>query len=219
LPLPIVIIPIICKKSKNIFTSFFATVLIGFLVYVPDHDFAIGSYACSTSGDFSPACNAFFYVDTLLLGQAHMYIPSPIPIEPEGLSTSLMAMGSAFAGVYFGLILFHFRDERLRLGQWTVTALLLSGAGTLIHFFTPLEFNKKLYTPSYMLVNAGITGGCLLIVYILVDSAFAHRRLKFVRYITYPFACLGVNSIILYVGSMTFLKFVRVVCMFINLCY
>jgi heparan-alpha-glucosaminide N-acetyltransferase len=128
-----------------------------------------------------------------------MFIPIT-PHEPEGLTSTLSAVGSAFAGMYFGLVLRNFRTWQARLAQWTVAAGVLVLSGVTIALATEVPINKKLYTISYMLLTSGMAGGVLSFIYLVADvvgGRLLHGAL-------FPLACIGMNAIIIYVGDSVF---------------
>ncbi len=106
-------------------------------------------------------------VDTAILGQSHLYKGFGIPFDPEGLLSTIPAVGTVIIGYLTGELL-----SRKSTGGKTVWNLLLFGAaaigaGFIWNFFFPI--NKPLWTSSYVLYTAGIAMVLLAIIYLIAD--------------------------------------------------
>ena len=175
-----------------VFLSLYLALLYG--VAVPDYESGGSIVACGgVRGDLSPACNSLDYIDRILLTPAHMYTPVS---EPEGLASSISAVGSVFAGLYFGLVLSAFKDHKWRLVHWAGASVVMAAIGGIAAIGMPL--NKTLYTTSYVLVTAGMCGAVFTFVYVLVDVF----RLRAARVMLDPCKVLGMNAILIYMGDM-----------------
>ena len=108
--------------------------------------------------DYDSSTNILSRVDHALLGDAHLYHKSPV--DPEGLLSSLSAMTNTMIG--FLVASWALRKEQSELGHphlVTLSRLLACGAimafaGWLLHFGLPL--NKRVWSPSYVLLTCGI---------------------------------------------------------------
>ena len=108
--------------------------------------------------DYNSVTNILSRVDHALLGDAHLYHKSPV--DPEGLLSSLSAMTNTMIG--FLVASWALRKERPELGHphlVTLSRLLVCGAimafaGWLLQFGLPL--NKRVWSPSYVLLTCGI---------------------------------------------------------------
>ena len=108
--------------------------------------------------DYDSSTNILSRVDHALLGDAHLYHKSPV--DPEGLLSSLFAMTNTMIG--FLVASWALRKEQSELGHphlVTLSRLLVCGAimafaGWLLHFGLPL--NKRVWSPSYVLLTCGI---------------------------------------------------------------
>jgi predicted acyltransferase len=141
-----------------------------------------------TRGDLSPEGNLGAYVDRALFGR-HMWKPR---WDPEGLLSTLPAVGTALFGICAGLWL----RSRAAPGR---KVLGLTAAGVvgiaLGYAWDPwFPINKSLWTSSFVLFTAGAAslflGGC----YWLVDVRGFRRAVT-------PFVILGTNALALYVAS------------------
>ncbi|CAM6047913.1 unnamed protein product [Sphagnum compactum] len=171
---------------------------------------------CGLRGDTGPACNVVGYLDRNLLGINHLH-PRPVyqrtpdcsmkspdygplppgapnwcraPFDPEGLLSSLSAVGSCFIGLHFGHVLVHYKDHYSRIQHWFWPALGLLTVGLALHLFG-MELNKPLYSFSYVCFMGGAAGLVLTSFYILVD---VHGW----RIPTLLFKWMGMNALLMY---------------------
>ncbi len=108
-------------------------------------------------------------VDLALLGANHIYKGYGIPFEPEGLLSTIPAIGNVIIGYYAGAIL-----GKAPYKPGTAFKLILigagcAGAGLLWSLFLPL--NKPLWTSSYVLYSSGIAMGALALIFLIADVA------------------------------------------------
>ncbi len=93
-------------------------------------------------------------VDKALLGSGHLYRGEGVPFDPEGLASTLPAIAQVLLGAWAGASMSGRRvDAALiaRLFLWATALLLLAWAWELV-----LPFNKKIWTPSYVLHTTGL---------------------------------------------------------------
>jgi len=113
------------------------------------------------------------------------------PWDPEGLLSSLPAIGTAILGIFAGLLL---RNEKL--SRWRrVGALTLLGVGCLAGGYLwgmELPVIKKIWTSSYVLLAAGWSYLLLALFYMVIDIW------KFQIWAR-PFVWIGMNSIMIYI--------------------
>jgi predicted acyltransferase len=143
------------------------------------------------AGDLSPSGNLGAWLDRLLLGEAHLWRSSRT-WDPEGLLSTMPAIGTAMLGVTAGVALDVPRPSSRR-------AALLVGAGTLVMVLGLLwdaafPINKNLWTSSYAAFTGGLAALLLGLAYAACDVA-GHRRG------THPLVVLGVNALTLFVVS------------------
>ena len=110
--------------------------------------------------------------------------------DPEGLLSTLPAIGSCLLGVFAGML--------MRDGRWTprekVSCLVVGGVvGVFAGVVWGLEFPivKKLWTSSYVLLAGGCSALFLALFYWLID-------LKGWRLWAQPFVWIGLNPILIY---------------------
>ena len=122
---------------------------------------------------------------------------STTPHEPEGFVSTASAVGSAFAGLFYGLVVRHEGAWRARVTQWTFATTILTGAGVAIAMLSDVGINKKIYTVSYMLLTSGMAGAVLMVVYLTADVLGGRVLHAFY----FPLMCVGMNAIMIYVGD------------------
>ena len=144
------------------------------------------------AGPWSPECNAARYLNDRELA-GHLWA-AHMGNDPDGIVGSLAATASVLLGV---LALSWFRssdgsDRRWRKDRLAAISALLLVAGLAASAWIPI--NKILWTPSYTLFMAGLSGGAFLFVYWLVDELGAQGWLK-------PLQIFGMNALAAYVVS------------------
>ncbi len=105
--------------------------------------------------------------DAIILGPNHMYKGFGVPLDPEGLFSTLPAICTVLTGYYVGELL----GKGSASGSVALKLLLLgasaTGLGLLWSIFFPL--NKPLWTSSYVLYTAGIAMIVLALIYLISD--------------------------------------------------
>ena len=142
------------------------------------------------AGHLDLAGNFAHYIDRIVLG-AHNYA-SAKTWDPEGIVSTLPAIGSTLLGIMAGHIL------RLELPLAARrNRLLLAGACLLILgllWNTVLPINKKLWTDSFATFMSGLDFVVLAAFIWLVDEQRRHK-------IVTPFVITGMNAITVYLAS------------------
>ena len=135
------------------------------------------------------------WLDQWLLGSAHVYYrnATPFAFDPEGLLTTISAAATCLLGVLAGLgWKFSGTDAaaQLRLCRnWLVAGVAMLLVGQLLHPLIPI--NKALWSPSFVMVTAGVSLVLLAGLYYLVDIRERRRALA-------PLLVFGVNAIALF---------------------
>ncbi len=135
----------------------------------------------------SPDENLARTIDHALFGPFHLY-RSGESTDPEGLLSTLPAVVTTLLGYRAGLLI---RDGG-RVDRVLIESGVLAGLGLLWGVVLPI--NKPLWTPSYVLLSAGLAGVCFAGAYWLIDMQGR-------RWIGRPFEQMGVNAITAFVGS------------------
>lgn len=129
-------------------------------------------------------------IDRALFGEAHLYHKSPI--DPEGLLGTMPSIAHTLIGVVIGMIIKGKEALSERLVRLFTVACSIAIIGYLLSYGFPL--NKRIWSPSYVLVTCGLATALLGIFTVVTDIK---KREKWSR----PFRWFGMNAIILYVVS------------------
>jgi hypothetical protein len=142
-------------------------------------------------GDLSPKGNFASYVDRLLMpGKLHRPFH-----DPEGLFSTIPAIGTALLGIFAGLWLQRPAEE---ISPWKKTrrlalaGLLCLAAGGLWDYSFPI--NKNLWSSSFVLFAGGWSFLLLAAFYALIDI-LGWRSFGFF------FAVIGMNSVLIYMAG------------------
>jgi heparan-alpha-glucosaminide N-acetyltransferase len=135
-----------------------------------------------------PACTVPGEIDAATFGSAHLYRDGDAGYDPEGLPSTAGAVASVLIGWLAGELL-----RRRRLPELAGLGAVCFGAGLL--WSHAIEVNKRLWTPSFVLVTAAISIGLLLVAHAAVDRPGLGARAA------WPIVALGRNALLVYVGQ------------------
>jgi len=148
----------------------------------------------SGAGNLTQEGNLASYLDTRIF-HATNYRFDPLTgkgHDPEGLLSTLPAIGTALAGCLAGYWLRTKRRETQKAAAMAAVGVVLLALGALWGRSFPI--NKNLWTSSYVLFTAGWALVVLSACYWLVD-------IRGVRWWCKPFAVYGTNAITAYMGA------------------
>ena len=138
-----------------------------------------------------PALTLQGWLDRLVFGRNHIWGGS-VTYDPEGILSSLGAIGSVLCGVLAGRWIATERALSERLVGLFGAGALAAVAGLMWDWSLPI--NKNLWTSSYVLFTAGMgamtLATCMWVIEVLN-----------VRWWTKPFLIFGMNPIVAFVGS------------------
>ena len=148
-------------------------------------------------------CSPYQGFDAAVLGEGHLYRQGTVGYDPEGLVLSCVAVVFVLGGYLLGRLL------RARgTGLDTVWRLLacggvLAAAGLLLTAVIPLS--KRIMTPSFVLLVAGVLATALGVVVLALDT---HREgrggdvLERVRaVVAWPAVTLGWNALVVFLAE------------------
>lgn len=127
--------------------------------------------------------NGLARADRLMIPEAHLY--NDKGIDPEGLVSTLPCLAHTLVGFLVGKLLYEKRNKEALL-----CGIILLVAGLLATPWLPL--NKKIWSPSFVLVLCGIGTLVLCLLYYLVDERGLWKHYGF-------FKAFGTNAIFCYV--------------------
>lgn len=151
---------------------------------------ALASIGDFGGGDFGQTYSINAWVDqTLLPGIRYQ----DLPVDPEGLLSNLGSIVNCLAGVFVGrLMMAQKHIEMSLLRNLVIVGLITLALGWLFDGLMPV--NKTLWTPTFVLVTCGFSTLFLALFYWLIDVMNWQYWAK-------PFAIIGMNSIIIYLGT------------------
>ena len=131
------------------------------------------------------------WLDRVVLGERHLWTGSRT-WDPEGLLSTIPAIGTAMLGVFAGRWIASRRTLAERLNGLFAAGAIAMMAGLMWHWAFPI--NKSLWTSSYVLFTGGMAAVTLAACMWLID-------VQRVTGWTKPFVIYGVNPIVAFVGS------------------
>ena len=151
------------------------------------------------AGLLEPGRNLASYVDGLLL-PGHLWY-NIRPYDPEGILSTIPAIGTTLFGVLTGHWLRSSRGIEEKTTGMLIAGLMLLILGQILNLWIPI--NKGIWTSSYAVSVAGISLVCLAIFCWLID-------VKGYKKAATPFVIFGMNAIAAYVLSELISKTIRV---------
>lgn len=142
------------------------------------------------AGNLSVEGNFAHYIDRMILG-THNYA-STRSWDPEGIVSTLPAIGSTLLGVMAGHVLRLDLPITVRRNRLFLIGACLLIAGLLWSVWLPI--NKKLWTDSFATFMAGLDFLFLAALIWVVDERHFSRYVK-------PFVITGMNAIVVYIAS------------------
>jgi predicted acyltransferase len=121
-----------------------------------------------------------------------------VDFSAEGVHSYLPSIASVFAGVLAGRYLVE-RGERRARRALAGLAVGCAALGTALMPVMPL--NKRLWTPSYALLTAGIAAALLLLLHVLLDGRVRSRLRWTITRAAAPLRTLGRNAIVVFAFS------------------
>lgn len=134
--------------------------------------------------------NIVSIVDRAILGVNHMYKDGGLAIDPEGLLSTIPAIAHVLIGFYCGKLIMSTKDNNERIRQLFIVGTILTFAGFLFDYGCPI--NKKLWTPTFVLVTCGLASSFLALLIWIIDIKGYKKWCTF-------FESFGVNPLFIYV--------------------
>lgn len=140
--------------------------------------------------NFDKGTNLAAWLDNLVLN-GHLWSVSKT-WDPEGILSTLPAIGTGILGMYIGQLLNLQVSKTEILKKASIAGIVLLIGGLLWNIIFPI--NKSLWTSSYVLYTAGIATICLSLLYYIIDIQGYKKWAKL-------FLIWGVNPMIVFFFS------------------
>jgi predicted acyltransferase len=140
------------------------------------------------AGVLEPGKELGAYIDRAVFGMNHLWEARRI-WDPEGLLSSVPAIGTVLIGIYVGEWLRSARSAGEKVRNLLGAGVVLVAAGLLWGLVFPI--NKGIWTSSYVLFAAGVAAIGLALCYWIVDVKGRKRW-------AFPFVLFGLNAIAAY---------------------
>jgi predicted acyltransferase len=135
-------------------------------------------------------------IDRSLLGAAHLYRGEGLPFDPEGLASTPPAIAQVLVGWWVGDLI-----RREQASPALVVRLFVIGTGLLVAGYLwqlELPFNKKIWTPSYVLHTTGLATLALAVLFQHIELKPPPARTRFWMEL---FEAFGRNPLFVFVLS------------------
>ncbi len=146
----------------------------------------------SAEGPFELSSNLVLKVDVLLFGENHLYHGFGIPFDPEGLLSSIPAIGTLLLGYFSGRLIELSGNTMLAIKKLVQFGAVTVFVGYVWGFLFPI--NKALWTSTYVLYTGGLAMVFLGFLLWLIDVK------GFKKWAT-PFIHFGTNPLAIYMFS------------------
>lgn len=155
------------------------------------------------SGDvYSLETNVVRQLDLWLFGENHIYHGYGIPFDPEGLLSSIPAVGTVLLGYFTGRII-ETSDDTMqgikKLILYGITGVIL---GLIWNIFFPI--NKPIWSSSYVIFTGGLAMLFLSLLLWVID-------VKGLKKWSQPFIHFGTNPLFIYVFAGLFARAIGII--------
>lgn len=144
----------------------------------------------TNNGYNNDSTNILAIWDNQIIGKLHLYTKRPI--DPEGLTSSISAIAHTLIGFYCGKLMIRSSKIEEKILRLLLMGFILTITGWLFTFALPL--NKRIWSPTFVLVTCGLAASLLATLMYSIDMKGKNTGLKF-------FLIFGVNPLFLYVIS------------------
>ena len=142
-------------------------------------------------------CNPSHIIDPVIFGENHTYAEGGRGHDPEGIATMFSALGNVLLGFAAGKILLD-KGKKVGIRLFTLSTVLIL-ISLLVNVIIP--FNKRLWSPSFGIITAGITIFILAICYFVFDKNESEENNGFKKSVHWVLEAYGRNSFLVYFGK------------------
>ncbi len=137
--------------------------------------------------------NIIARIDLSVLGEKHLYTETvdgvTLPIDPEGLLSTLPCIAHVLIGFMVGKIIMQTHNHADRISKLLLTGFILMLSGWLLSYGIPV--GKKMWSSTFVLITCGLAMSILALLIHVVDVKGKKRWSRF-------FEAFGVNPLMLY---------------------
>ena len=145
--------------------------------------------------------NIIGIIDRAILGESHVYLQGKQFVDPEGLLSTLPAIAQVMIGFICGKRLIENKNlQQKMLFLYAFGAMLLI-VGYLFSYSCPI--NKRLWSPSFVLVTSGVASLLLALLVNILDVKLQKKWAVF-------FETFGANPLVLYITASILAPFLKV---------
>ena len=148
------------------------------------------------NGYAADSSNILARVDLSLFGYDHLYHKSPV--DPEGLLGTISSVAHVLIGFYCGKLIKQRQSVKDKVLALFFLGAVLALGGYLLSYGLPL--NKRIWSPSYVMVTCGMAASLLALLMTIIDILGKKGWTTF-------FQVFGINPLFLYVASEFFAIF------------
>jgi predicted acyltransferase len=141
--------------------------------------------------------NILAQADLKLFGYDHIYHKSPV--DPEGLMGTISSVAHVLLGFYCGKLIRQKESVSDKVIALFVVGTVLVVSGYLLSFGLPI--NKRIWSPSYVLVTCGLASLLQALLMQIIDSNGGSKLFTLHSSLITFFRVFGVNALALYVSS------------------
>lgn len=168
--------------------------LASIVIFIIHGYFLINNADCPGTHLAQPECNTSTHIDPYVFGKNHMYAQGSLGYDPEGIPSMFAALGNVLLGFAAGRIILRKRNVVRNLYTYAFTVFILCMGAT---YFLPI--GKRIWTPAYGFLTAGITILLLAVCYMFFEKPYTFK--KPTQYILGLFIAFGRNSFLFYFGK------------------
>ena len=156
---------------------------------------------------YEPQTNLVGKIDLFLLGPEHVWKGLGFPFDPEGLLSSLPAIGTVIIGNFTGQLITKSNSNLNTVKNLSIYGSILIAIGWLWGDIFPI--NKSLWTSSYVCFSAGLAIMFLALLIWIID-------IKGYKKWSTPFIHFGTNPLFIFVLSGLYVKSIIYLVKFTN---
>lgn len=194
----IAVVGLVVTVLGRIVRRWWGLLLVVVTVFAADTVLLLSSSRSCPGGLPQPHCNLSGRLDRAVFGSTHTYGAGANGYDPEGLLSTLGALGCATLGLLAGAIV-----VRRRGVVPTLLVLAAGSAAASLLLAQWLPVNKRLWDPAFATRSSAAAIVLLAACYLVVDVLGAGTSMpaRGIRGAAWPLVACGRNSLLVYVGK------------------